>query len=149
MGNQIRERIRGAAPADLDALHELLDSVKLPKAGVSDHLHNFLVLGREAEIVGCVGLELYGSKALLRSLAISKSLQRSGLGSLLYGSAIEHAKKHRIDEVYLLTETAEAFFAARGFEVISRDLVDNAVKNSIEFRSACPQTATCMSLTLH
>jgi amino-acid N-acetyltransferase len=146
--NATKPTIRSAQAEDRLAISTLLESVKLPTAGVSDHLPNFLILEDGGKIVGCVGLEVYGSKALLRSLAIAKEWQRKGLGGALYEAAVERARRRGLDEIYLLTETAEKFFAARGFESISRAQVVDSVKNSVEFRSACPQSAICMSLKL-
>jgi amino-acid N-acetyltransferase len=95
-----------------------------------------------------VGLEIYGNNALLRSLAISKEYQCLGYGSLLYQTIIEHAKTYCIKNIYLLTESAEKFFARRGFKKISRKKVETEVKNSLEFTTTCPKSATCMKLKL-
>ncbi len=97
---------------------------------------------------GTVGLEIYNDKALLRSLAVAGAHQGQGFGQKLYFAIIEKAREHGIREIYLLTETAEKFFANQGFEKISRDSADVKVKESIEFRSACPETASCMLMKL-
>ncbi len=146
--NATKPTIRSAQPEDWLAISTLLESIKLPTAGVSDHLPNFLILEDGGKIAGCVGLEVYGSKALLRSLAVAKEWQGKGLGGALYEAAVERARRRGIDEIYLLTETAEKFFAARGFEIIPRTQAAEPVKNSVEFRSACPQSAICMKLKL-
>ncbi len=140
--------IRPAKAGDLNDIMNLLKSLQLPIAGVEDHLRNFSVLLNENVAIGCVGLEVYGSKALLRSLAVTPKMQGMGLGSMLYEAAAETARQRGIDEIYLLTETAERFFSARGFQTISRELVDEKVKSSVEFRAVCPQSAVCMRLIL-
>lgn len=127
---------------------KLLKSLQLPIAGVEEHLPNFVVLLNDDEMIGCVGLEVSGSKALLRSLGVMPESQGIGAGSMLYETVVESARQRGIDEIYLLTETAEPFFAVRGFQIILRELVDEKVKSSVEFRSACPQSAVCMSLRL-
>ena len=43
-----------------------------------------------------------------------------------------------------LTTTAERFFPRFGFERITRDDVPASVQASIEFREACPASATVM-----
>jgi amino-acid N-acetyltransferase len=48
----------------------------------------------------------------------------------------------------LLTETAEKFFRAIGYEVIDRRHVPEEIKQSAEFRSLCPASAVCMSKLL-
>ena len=126
--------ISNATPEDYDSISDLLKTVNLPVQGVQEHLDNFVVLTDGESIIGTGGLEIYSDKALLRSLAIHSDYQNRGL--------------QNIRELYLLTETAERFFTAIGFETISRELVDEQVKTSEEFRSVCPTTAGCMRLIL-
>jgi len=141
-------KILEARKEDLPAIKALLESVNLPLQGVEDHWDNFILLKKENVLRGTVGLEIYNDKALLRSLAIAGAQQGQGFGQELYFAIIEKAREHGIREIYLLTETAEKFFAKQGFEKISRDSADVKVKESIEFRSACPETASCMRLKL-
>ncbi len=141
-------KILEAREEDLPAIKALLESVNLPLQGVEDHWDNFILLKKENVLRGTVGLEIYNDKALLRSLAVAGAHQGQGFGQKLYFTIIEKAREHGIREIYLLTETAEKFFAKQGFEKISRDSADVKVKESIEFRSACPETASCMRLKL-
>jgi amino-acid N-acetyltransferase len=46
--------------------------------------------------------------------------------------------------VFLLTTTAERFFPRFGFEPIARDEVPASVLASVEFQSACPESAIVM-----
>ena len=103
-----------------------------------------MVLEESGRVAGCIGLELYGDQALLRSLAVQKSHREKGNGSRLYEAIVEKAKKRQIQTMVLLTETAEAFFLKQGFRVISRDVVDAHVRSSVEFASCCPASAVCM-----
>lgn len=139
---------RNATPGDLSLIENLLQSVNLPLAGAREHLHNFIVLENGEKLIGVVGLEVYGDKALLRSLAIIKEHQGEGHGQFLYHAILEKAHQQKIDELYLLTETAEAFFAKQGFALIERESADSKVKASVEFQSACPESAACMRLKL-
>ena len=50
-----------------------------------------------------------------------------------------------IGQLVLLTQTAEQFFARRGYAVIAREAAPAAVQHSAEFRSICPASATCMT----
>ena len=54
------------------------------------------------------------------------------------------ARKLGARHAYLLTDTAEAFFRRRGFEVIDRTDVPAAIRNSVEFAVACPASAIAM-----
>jgi amino-acid N-acetyltransferase len=53
-----------------------------------------------------------------------------------------------VREVYLLTTTAHAYFPRFGFTRVARDEVAPAVRESEEFRGACPDTAVAMHKTL-
>ena len=53
-----------------------------------------------------------------------------------------------VEQLVLLTETAEKFFRAIGYEVIDRRHVPQGIKQSAEFRSLCPASAVCMSKLL-
>ena len=140
--------IRNATPEDYTPIADLLKKVNLPVQGVEEHLDNFVVLVDNKSLIGTGGLEIYNDKALLRSLAIHPDYQKKGYGQQLYRYIIENARKQNITELYLLTETAERFFTAMGFKKISRELVNEQVKTSEEFRSVCPTSAACMRLTL-
>jgi amino-acid N-acetyltransferase len=140
--------IRPAVEQDYESISALLQDSVLPVQGVSDNLQHFIVLTENERPIGTVGLELYGSKALLRSMAVDKVRQGNGYGTRLCDEIIDYATERGLTEVYLLTETAESFFATRGFQVIQRDQVDERVQSSAEFSSLCPSTATCMRLGL-
>ncbi|MFH1943930.1 MAG: arsenic resistance N-acetyltransferase ArsN2 [bacterium] len=136
--------IRKAQEKDLNPIRELLKSLKLPVDGVEDHFDHFSVLIEDDSIVGTVGLEVYGPKALLRSLGVCKDHQSKGHGRQLYEQAMKEAYLKRINEVFLLTETGEGFFSKAGFERIAREDVDECVKVSAEFQYCCPTSAVCM-----
>jgi amino-acid N-acetyltransferase len=140
--------IRPARAGDVTTIEALLESVNLPADGVGPHLGDFLCLDRDGEIIGTVGLEVYGEEALLRSLAIADHSQGQGFGGRLYRAIIERAKTRGVSVLFLLTETAEAFFASKGFERVSRDSAGAGVQSSEEFSHLCPQSAACMRLIL-
>jgi len=140
--------IRPATSEDYESIVELLESANLPTEGVKERLHNFVVLTDGETLIGTGGFEIYGDKALLRSVAISPEYQNKGYGRKIYRRLLENAREQNITELYLLTETAERFFAAMGFKKIPREAADEQVKKSEEFRSLCPSTAVCMHLKL-
>ena len=140
--------IQSAVIEDYTGIQSLLESVNLPIEGVQEHLDQFITLYEGEELVGVVGLEIYEDKAILRSLAVNRNRQGEGYGRLLTDKIIQQARNEKLSELYLLTETAETFFARFGFETISRDLVDSKVKTSIQFQYLCPESAPCMRLRL-
>jgi amino-acid N-acetyltransferase len=50
--------------------------------------------------------------------------------------------------MYLLTTSAEHYFPRFGFVQIGRDDVRGAVRESVEFREACPASAVVMRAEL-
>lgn len=140
--------IRAARPTDLSAVHSLLTHADLPLDGVPSDLAHFLVAERAGEVVGAIGLEPYGAAALLRSAVVAPGERGTGVGERLVRSLLDEAKRHRMNEVVLLTTTAESWFPRFGFNKVSREAVPDAVKQSVEFTSACPASATVMTLAL-
>lgn len=132
------------AAADLPAVLELLAALKLPLDGFVDHVTAAVVARAGGDLVGSAALEIYGKSALLRSVAVAAAVQGTGVGHRLVESALTLAQEMGIEQIYLLTETAAGFFPRFGFRTIDRATVDNAVKQSVEFTSACPASATVM-----
>src|SRR2546430_13876525 len=116
-----------AAPAAAPAIFELLAASRLPRASLERHLATTLVARDASELVGTAALELYGSAALLRSVAVATRLRGRGLGQALTHAALELARRRGARTVYLLTETAGAFFPRFGFKPIARADVEPAV----------------------
>jgi amino-acid N-acetyltransferase len=137
-----------ATAADLPEILSLLDRAKLPQAGVPEHLADFVVAHEGGRMVGCAALERYGSSALLRSVAVDVTVRGLGLGQQLTKTLLDRARQWKLARVYLLTETAQGFFPRFGFRPIQRTAVDAAVKASVEFTSACPDSAVVMALDL-
>ncbi len=143
--------LRPATRGDLPAIERLLTSSGLPTAGVTDALGGFLVAESVADrrIVGVVGLEhCCDEYALLRSTAVEPDWRGTGLGRRLVTHAIAEAESRGIKALYLLTTTAERYFPTFGFVKTSREAVPDEVRQSVEFREACPASATVMTLEL-
>ena len=126
----------------------MLQSCNLPLAGALDHLDTFLVATVDARIVACAGIERHGDAALLRSCAVAAAHCGQGIGADLIARAIALAKEYGVQELVLLTTTAEGFFPRFGFSRIAREQMPAALMDSEEFRSACPASACVMRLEL-
>ena len=138
-------KIRDATSSDFPAVEQLLLASKLPVEGVRENFSSFVVAEETGTIAGAIGLEKYGSAALVRSAVVSPSSRGTGIGRHLVESILERAKEDGIDELYLLTTTAENYFPRFGFTPTTRSAVPESVKASAEFRGACPDTAVVMS----
>jgi amino-acid N-acetyltransferase len=140
--------IRRGSAADHAPLVALLAASHLPTAGVPPTLADFLVAELDGRVVGAIGLERYGNAGLLRSAVVEPSAQGTGLGQRLVRELLAHATARGVREIYLLTTTAEHFFPRFGFERIDRREVPAVVQASVEFREACPASATVMRARL-
>jgi amino-acid N-acetyltransferase len=138
-------RIRNATDADLSAVENLLSANDLPLDGVRDNFSDFVVAEDAGEIAGAIGLENFGSVALLRSAVVSPGHRGSGVGRQLVEQLLENAEETGIEQLYLLTTTAEEYFPRFGFARTTRSAVPDSVKASVEFQGACPDTAVVMT----
>jgi amino-acid N-acetyltransferase len=141
--------IATAEPGDLPAIRALLASSGLPAADLTPaHLRSFWVV-RDAEgLGGVVGLEPRGRTALLRSLAVRADRRGGGVGAELLAHAEAQARALGIAALYLLTTTAERFFAARGYEATARDTAPSEIRATAEFAELCPVSSICMTKRL-
>jgi amino-acid N-acetyltransferase len=132
----------GPAPA---AARGLLAAANLPTSDLTDdQLTGFFYCGPAVAPSALIGLEIYGSDALLRSLVVDPSLRSTGLGSALVERAEVHATKRGVCTLYLLTTTAEAFFAHRGYHSIDRAVAPATIRSTREFAGLCPASSAFM-----
>jgi amino-acid N-acetyltransferase len=144
----IQTEIRKATPRDVDAVETLLRECGLPADGWRDHLENTLVATAGSRIVGTAALEMYGKACLLRSVATSAMQRGHGVASRLTNAALDLARERDVQQVFLLTNTADAFFSRLGFVVVDRAQIPATVKTSVEFTSACCASARAMRVPL-
>ena len=138
-------RIREATDRDLSAVESLLSANDLPLDGVKENFSSFVVAEDNGQIAGAIGLEKFGPVALLRSAVVSPEHRSSGVGRRLVERILERASDDGIEELFLLTTTAEKYFPRFGFSSTARSAVPAAVKASAEFQGACPDTAVVMT----
>jgi amino-acid N-acetyltransferase len=139
-------RVGDAAHTQMLEIKRLLADCELPFQDLTpSHLAHFVTAQDGGRIVGAVGLELLGESALLRSLAVAAPYRSQGVGAELTRRAEAYARSQGVRTLYLLTTTAERFFARRGYRSLAREAVPVAVQATAEFQSLCPETAVCMS----
>ncbi|WP_135827212.1 GNAT family N-acetyltransferase [Halorussus ruber] len=85
---------------------------------------------------------------LLRSVAVEESARGAGYGTAICEQLLDRARAADLGEVFLLTTTAEEFFADLGFERVEREQVPDSIRASAEFSDLCPDSATCMRTNL-
>lgn len=140
--------LRGATAADLPAITKLLEASSLPLDGVAGAIAGFMIAESHGDVVGVAGLETCRENAFLRSVAVRVDWRSRGLGRTLVTRVIAEAESRGIDGLYLLTTTADHYFPGFGFQRIDRGEIPADVRETDEFRSACPASATAMALQL-
>ena len=147
--------LRHATRRDLAAVERLLADAKLTTAGVAElfaeRATDFIVADdpdRDGELAAVAGLEVCCGNALLRSVAVRPEWRSRGLGRELVRRVVCEAESRGLDALYLLTTTAEHYFPRFGFEPVARERVPAEIRDTLEFRSACPASAVAMTLPI-
>ena len=140
-------RFTTGTPADMPSVRRLLERFDLPVEDLRpEHLEHFLVCRRGDQLVGTVGLELYGGHGLLRSLAVAPELRGNGVGHELWARIQVEAAEAGIRRLYLLTTTADGLFSRWGFVRVDRSTVPPAIQGTPEYSALCPRTAVVMAM---
>ena len=136
-------RIRKRPPRS--SVVALLEAEGLPAADLTEaHLRHFFFIGTDGAPSALVGLEICGEEALLRSLVVSAAARSQGLGSALVQHAEDYAAAHQVRALYLLTITAESYFAHRGYKRLDRAQAPPSIQSTREFASLCPSSSAFM-----
>ena len=142
-------KVRSAKTSDVAAIESLLLASQLLPEGIKDHIANFLVAEEEGKIIGVGGFEnCGGGVGLLRSIAVLQERQNQGIAAQLYEQVAAHACHSGVSGLYLLTTTAQGYFAKLGFECIERAKAPESIRNTNQFRDLCPDTAVLMFRTV-
>jgi amino-acid N-acetyltransferase len=133
----------------LGAVQALLSAAHLPVVDLTEaHCELFFYAGTAQDPVGIIGLEHAGDAALLRSLVVRADHRGTGLGGALVAYAERQARARGTRAIYLLTTTAEPFFAARGYARAARDTAPAAIRATREFGGLCPASSAFMTKLL-
>lgn len=136
--------IERASPDDRSALEALLTANGLPLAGLELAANTAVVARSNGTFVGCAAIEPHGSVGLLRSVCVAEPERGTGLGRKLVAEAESLAVAAGIGELYLLTETAAAWFPRLGYVSAARAAAPAALTASPEFTGACPDSAVLL-----
>jgi 2-keto-4-pentenoate hydratase/GNAT superfamily N-acetyltransferase len=140
--------IAAARADDLTPVLALLADNDLPADGLAAHLGTALVARIGDAVVGAAAVEPYGAEALLHSVAVEAAHRRRGVGRGLTLAALDLARRRGVRRLWLLTETAGAFFSRLGFYTVPRAALPEALHRSPLVTAVCPASARVMrSLT--
>jgi len=141
--------IRPAVSADILPARALLSAAALPVEDLYRELFaGFLVAAKADAVVGLIGLEAFSKFGLLRSLVVDPTCRGLGLGRKLVRELEAVAGEQGVEEVWLLTIDADAFFAQLGYAVSGRDRAPALIANTAEFTSLCPGDAVLMKKSI-
>ena len=130
--------------SDLPAIRALLSGSGLPLDGLMEVPTRLVVARHGDRVVGAGALERHGAAGLIRSIVVSPEVRSSGIGSGIVAALERTADEDGLTATYVLTETAEAFFFRRGYRRIARGDAPPAVKASVEWATACGESAIPM-----
>lgn len=137
---------------DIDNLNELsslLLECSLPICDIKLGKDNIFFGSYENDVLrSCIGLELFDSTALLRSLAVSPKRRGLGLGRFLVKYVEEYCRSKHMHSIFLMTTTASTYFVSLGYHQVARDCVPGSIKGSSQYSSVCPKSAIIMSTRL-
>lgn len=139
---------RFAKKEDIHKIESLLRENELPTDGVEKHFNNFIIAEVNDKTVGAVGMEIYGTTALFRSLVVDQDFRSKNIGNQLFGRIKDHASSKMVQTFYLLTTTASDYFLRLGFTETERNKAPQHILNTEEFKSLCPSSAICMMLKI-
>jgi amino-acid N-acetyltransferase len=144
-----RITLRPADAGDLPAVTALLTEAGLPLDGLEEHFGPAYVVAVDGnDIIGAEGIECYGTAGLLRSAVVIAQWQGHGIGDRLTRDRLSWASDQQLQEVWLLTTTADAYFPRFGFSRADRADAPAQLQECREFKVACPATATAMRIFL-
>jgi N-acetylglutamate synthase-like GNAT family acetyltransferase len=134
----------------MDSVRQILQLVNLlDEQARDDQFQSFFVLRNEKGNVGCVSIEVYGDDAVLRALAVDPEFRGAGYGWMLADMAVGQARWRGVRRIYLLTESASDFFAAKfGFRVVDRTTLSKSISGSETFAAHAGSARVAMRLDL-
>ena len=133
---------------DLPRLLALLENEHLPTDDCNAQLRHFIGIREGSRLIAAAALEAAGEQGLLRSLVVDPEYRGQGLGERLVGYLLARARAQGMEAVYLLTETADAYFPRLGFEPVARAEAPAGIVATRQFASLCPDSARCLRLRL-
>lgn len=137
--------LRPAHDVDVARIEALLAMAQLPTDGLAQCYGDFVVAEAAGTIVGAGGMERCGAgAALLRSFVVAPAHRGQGIARRMHDALVQRARATGIDTWYLLTTTAQDYFARLGFSAVARDSAPPDIRATQQFRQLCPASALLM-----
>lgn len=129
--------------AAFPALADALKAAALPTDDL-DGGARFYLSQVDGAIVAFGGLEGAGSDQLIRSVVVPGVVRGGGHGRRVAQALTAQARTDGAKRLWLLTTSAEGFFASLGWTVMDRASAPEAVRASHQFSGLCPASAVLM-----
>lgn len=133
--------------SDAPELAAALELAHLPTEDLADDGRIFFALDEDGQPVGYGGYELYGEEALLRSVVVVPEQRGKGYGRAVTDAVLAKAAQAGARRAFLLTTTAEDFFAHEGFAPMERHNAPRAILATKQATTIC-STATLLARRL-
>ncbi len=143
-GIDIAIEIVEANASDYTEVVGLLRSECLPTEDLNPELSHFLLARAKGVLVGAAGMEVFGTDVLLRSVAVRKDFRNYRIAQRLTNDLVKQAKLSGIQDLYLITTTADSYFEKQGYSRVVREAVPTLIQSTLQFSSLCPDTAITM-----
>ena len=135
-------RPRPAEAGEMKYVRELTEAPPEASEWGPDGVH---VIG-DGELEATATVHVRDADAYLRAVETGEKLRGGGLGTIVVAAALRDAAGRGAKRAWLMTETAEPFFAKLGFEMVNRDELPGWIEAGPA--EGCPQTAVAMLRTL-
>lgn len=116
----------------------------LPVSDLGDGDAVYFALNDGGATVAFGGIAGTGPDRLLRSIVVPAGARRTGIGARIVAALEEEAKRAGADRLWLLTTDAAGFFDRIGWRAADRSAAPDAIRQSAQFASICPASATLM-----
>ena len=143
-----RRTIISLRRADLAQLEALLRASHLPTEDCDEQVQHYCASYAGDELIATGAIEPVAQCGLLRSVVVREDYRGRGLARRITNHLLDQARNEGRLVVYLLTETAQTYFADLGFMLMARADVPKAISLTRQFTSLCPESASCLYLPL-
>lgn len=123
-------RLRMAQPSDAPDIAALLTRCDLPPGEAFTLIDHFKVAIGGGRIVACGAGETIGDTVLIRNVAVEPGYRNRGIASRLVECLLMRARSNGARSVYLVTDTAPAYFSRWGFLLIAADRAPDHIRVS-------------------
>jgi len=112
-------RLHHATETDRPEVEALLHASSLSVEGMYERITQYIVARDRAGLLGCAGVDRYGTTGVLRGLAVAQRARSAGLGEFLISAIVAELRQGGVESIVLQTRTASGYFERLGFTSIN------------------------------